>query len=69
MAKKRRAAPPPMYNPNVEYVTNLTPQGETPLESAQKHLKYIYWIQFIILILIVISLLYVYMKGVPVKVR
>jgi len=66
---KRRKVAPPMYNPNANYVTNLSPQGEMPLEAAQKHLKYIYWVQFLTLVLIIAAFLYVYMKGMPVKVR
>jgi len=68
MARRRKASPS-MYNPDVNYVTNLSPQEDSPLESAQRHLKYIYWVQFIILILIILSILYVYLKGIPVKVR
>nr|QBK85608.1 MAG: hypothetical protein LCMAC101_02030 [Marseillevirus LCMAC101] len=58
-----------MHNPNIEYVTSVSPQGETPADYAQKHIKYIYWLLFIMLILLIFVILYAYLKGVPVKVR
>ena len=68
MARHRKVQPP-MYNPNIEYVTNVSPQGEMPAENLQKHIKYMYWILFVILILLIFIILYAYLKGVPVKVR
>jgi len=59
-----------MYNPNVDYVTNVSPNDEdSPMDNAQKHIKYIYWILFVILIVMVSTILYAYLKGVPVKVK
>ena len=67
MARHRKAQP--MYNPNIEYVTDVSSKGETYVENAYKHIKYVYWMQFIMLILIIFVILYVYLKGLPVKVR
>ena len=66
---KRRKIQSPMYDPNIEYVTQVSPQGDMPAENLQKHIKYTYWILFVILILLIFIILYAYLKGVPVKVR
>lgn len=69
MARRRRSQPSPMYNPDTDFVTNVAPQGESSAENFQKHIKYLYWIQFITLILLTFVVLYAYLKGIPVKVR
>ncbi len=67
MARHRKVQP--MYNPNIEYVTNVSSKGDTYVENAYKHVKYLYWMQFITLILLIFVILYAYLKGIPVKVR
>jgi hypothetical protein len=67
MVKHRKI--PPMYNSNIEYVTDVSSKGEPYAENAYKHIKYIYWMQFITLILLIFVIFYAYLKGVPVKVR
>ena len=58
-----------MHNPDTEYVTNLNPQGETGLDNVKRQIKYMYWMMFVMLIILVSVILYAYLKGVPVKVR
>ena len=66
MARRRKSQ---QLNPNIEYVTTVSPSAETGADSAAKHIKYIYWLLFVMLILMIFVVLYAYLKGVPVKVR
>jgi len=67
MTRRRRIQP--VYNPDANFVTNVSSKEESYAGNAYKHIKYIYWMQFITLALLIFVVLYVYLKGMPVKVR
>lgn len=66
--KKRASPPPSSQNMYTETYTHID-DSEGVNDQISRYTRYSFFVSLFILVLLVLSICYIYMKGVPVRIR
>lgn len=66
---RKRVVSPPQQSPQMESYTLVDEDAENDIDQTMRYTRYTFFIVLLMFLMSVVGMIYVYMKGVPVKIR